>query len=78
MGRKKGGPFKRNMKFNGKVFSYHSIQHGLKLAKTKAETLRNKGLLARVHKLKSSTGGYIYAVYERLPKRKHRKRGYTY
>ena len=58
-------PFERTMKFGGKQYSYHSYQHSKKLAKEKAETLRNKGLSARVHSKKSTSGGNVYAVYER-------------
>jgi hypothetical protein len=71
-------PFERKMKFGGKVYSYHSYAHSKKLANEKAQTLRNKGLLARVHRKKSTSGGYVYAVYERLPKKSKRKRGYIY
>jgi len=71
-------PFSKTKKFNGKIYSFHEYFGHERLAKQKAERLRNKGLLARVAKMKSSLGGDVFAVYERQPSKKHRKRGYMY
>ena len=71
-------PFARSLKFGDKKYTYHSNHRSKKLANQKAETLRNKGLLARVYRKKSTSGGYVYAVYEARPKKAHRKRGYIY
>lgn len=71
-------PFKRSLKFGDKIYTYHSSHRSEKLATQKAETLRNKGLLARVYSLKSTSGGRVYAVYEARPRKPHRRRGYIY
>ena len=62
-------PFDKTRKFGDKTYSFHSVSTKKRLANQKVETLRNKGLNARIVSKQAKSGGTVYAVYESRKKR---------